>query len=363
MLKTLMTLAASNNKAARSGSVGEDAHLKNRTVLYPDETVDLPEWGIAGLPAMILGAAPQTCLFVSDLRTDSADDDNSDSGDTDEGSDGNAADIASFSLTLKCPPDAQSSLKSRTIVWQLSAPVSGYRDIQTSANSASVRAPVIKTRMVLHGVDRDVDIGLLEMAGLEQPLLIGQDTLGDKFLIRPDRSKTDKAPKSPAVDLNPPPSQNTPKTAPADKSPTQSAEDAKPTDATQPAATSDETDQTTQPDTSSPTDDKPTAADTSENEQTATTPSSPVNEKQDRDDNADQSGAVTPPEPAASDAQPSVNTSDQPTPADTASNQATVPDTTTPAAEAEATTTETTPPPPNTETANSETKPETTPAS
>ncbi|MEQ8286796.1 hypothetical protein [Thalassospira sp.] len=358
MLKTLMTLAASNNKAARSGSVGEDAQLKNRTVLYPDETVDLPEWGIAGLPAMILGAAPQTCLFVSDLRTDSADDDNSDSGDTDEGSDGNAADIASFSLTLKCPPDAQSSLKSRTIVWQLSAPVSGYRDIQTSANSASVRAPVIKTRMVLHGVDRDVDIGLLEMAGLEQPLLIGQDTLGDKFLIRPDRPKTDKAPKSPAVDLTPP--SDTEKAAPEDKAPTQSAEDAKPTDTTQPTATSDEADQTTQPDTASPTDDKPTAADTSENEQTATTPSSPVDEKQDRNDNAAQSGAITTPEPATSDAQPSVNTSDQPSPADTASNQATAPDTTTPAAEA--TTTETTPPPANTETANPEAKPETTPA-
>ncbi|MEQ9345016.1 MAG: hypothetical protein RIG26_01100 [Thalassospira sp.] len=362
MLKTLMTLAAANNKSARSGSVGEDAQLKNRTVLYPDETVDLPEWGIAGLPAMILGAAPQTCLFVSDLRTESADDDDSDSGDTDEGSDGDATDIASFSLTLKCPPDAQSSLKSRTIVWQLSAPVSGYRDIQTSANSASVRAPVIKTRMVLHGVDRDVDIGLLEMAGLEQPLLIGQDTLGDKFLIRPDRPKTDKAPKSPAVDLNPPPSQNTPKTAPADKSPTQSAEDAKPTDATQPTATSDETDQTTQPDTSSSTDAKPTANEPNENEQTAPAPSSSTDETKDSNETAAQSGAATTPEPAASDAQPSVNTSDQLSPADTASNQATAPDTTTPAAEAEATTTETTPPPPNTETANPEAKPETTPA-
>ncbi|WP_430474933.1 hypothetical protein ACQ0MK_04095 [Thalassospira lucentensis] len=360
MLKTLMTLAASNNKSARSGSVGEDAQLKNRTVLYPDETVDLPEWGIAGLPAMILGAAPQTCLFVSDLSTDSTADENNDSDDSDESSEVKTADIASFSLTLKCPPDAQSSLKSRTIVWQLAAPVSGYRDIQTSANSASVRAPVIKTRMVLHGIDRDVDIGLLEMAGLEQPLLIGQDTLGDKFLIRPDRAKTDKTPKSPAVDLNPPPSQNTPKTAPADKSPAQSAEDAKPTDATQPTVTSDETDQTTQPDTSSPTDDKPNAADTSENEQTATTPSSSPDETKDSNETAAQTGAVTTPAPAESDAQPSVNTSDQPPPADTASNQATAPDATTPAAEA--TTTETTQPPANTESANPEARPETAPA-
>lgn len=204
LLKTLISLAASNNKSAKGGTVGTDAQLKNRTVLYPDEAVDLPEWGISGLPAMILGAAPQTCLFVSDLNTDSQSDDDP-SGDADRGDEDTsapAAEIASFSLTLKCPPEADSTLHARTIVWQLSVPIAGYRDVQTSSNSASVHAPVIKTRMVLRGVERVVNIGLLEMGGLDQPLLVGQDALADKFLIRPDRPATDKSPKPPSVDLN-----------------------------------------------------------------------------------------------------------------------------------------------------------------
>ncbi|MFV1851370.1 MAG: hypothetical protein ACMZ66_11760 [Thalassospira sp.] len=204
LLKTLITLAASNNKSAKGGTVGTDAQLKNRTVLYPDEAVDLPEWGISGLPAMILGAAPQTCLFVSDLSTDGETED-APSGDADSGDDDATApspEIASFSLTLKCPPEADSTLHARTIVWQLSVPIAGYRDVQTSSNSASVHAPVIKTRMVLRGVERVVNIGLLEMAGLDQPLLVGQDALADKFLIRPDRPASDKSPKAPSVDLN-----------------------------------------------------------------------------------------------------------------------------------------------------------------
>lgn len=204
LLKTLITLAASNNKSAKGGTVGTDAQLKNRTVLYPDEAVDLPEWGISGLPAMILGAAPQTCLFVSDLSTD-RDTEDAPSGDADSGDDDATAlapEIASFSLTLKCPPEADSTLHARTIVWQLSVPIAGYRDVQTSSNSASVHAPVIKTRMVLRGVERVVNIGLLEMAGLDQPLLVGQDALADKFLIRPDRPASDKSPKAPSVDLN-----------------------------------------------------------------------------------------------------------------------------------------------------------------
>ncbi|WP_336080505.1 hypothetical protein [Thalassospira sp. CH_XMU1448-2] len=212
LLKTLISLAASNNKSAKGGSLGTDAQLRNRTILYPDEALDLPEWGIAGMPGMILGAAPQTCLFVSDLEMSGSDNASTgESSDTDQDteaeptktSDGSSAGIVSFSLTLKCNPDPQSNLKSCTIVWKLSLPIAGYRDIQTSSSSESVRAPVIHTRMKIRGIERDVEIGLLEMTGLEQPLLIGQDTLGDKFLIRPDRDKKDLQTPTPSVDLNP----------------------------------------------------------------------------------------------------------------------------------------------------------------
>lgn len=210
-----MSLASSNASGAPRTAGGMDANLRSRTVLYPDEPVDLPRWGISALPSMILGAAPQTCLFVNDLSVGSASTDHgagsdstSDHDDADQ-----ASETVSFSLALDSPPDKTSGLTARKITWQLSMPIAGYRDIKTSANSASVRAPVIRTRMQLRGIDRDVEIGLLEMAGLEQPLLIGQDTLGDQFLIRPDRAKDEKPATPPSANL----AANTPEAASDDK--------------------------------------------------------------------------------------------------------------------------------------------------
>jgi hypothetical protein len=204
LLKTLISLAASNNKSAKNGSLGNDAQLRNRTILYPDEALDLPEWGIAGMPGMVLGAAPQTCLFVSDLHISEANDSPSEDTDrTDKTSGEPSGEIASFCLTLSCTPAPESSLKSCTIIWKLALPIAGYRDIQTSNNSDSVRAPVIHTTLKIGNILRDVEIGLLEMNGLKQPLLIGQDTLGDQFLIRPDRDKKAKPVPAPSVDLNP----------------------------------------------------------------------------------------------------------------------------------------------------------------
>lgn len=203
LLKTLMSLASSNASGAPRAAGGMDANLRSRTVLYPDEPVDLPRWGISALPSMILGAAPQTCLFVNDLSVGSASTDQGEGSDSTSDHDDadQASETVSFSLALDSPPDKTSGLTARKITWQLSMPVAGYRDIKTSANSASVRAPVIRTRMQLRGIDRDVEIGLLEMAGLEQPLLIGQDTLGDQFLIRPDRAKDEKPATPPSVNL------------------------------------------------------------------------------------------------------------------------------------------------------------------
>ncbi|AXO14454.1 hypothetical protein DY252_09640 [Thalassospira indica] len=211
LLKTLIQLAASNKKPAPSGTVGSDAQLKNRIVLFADEAVALPDWGISGLPSMILGAAPQTCLFVSDLTVDDDGEDKDDTGSSDssndDASDATASGSVSFSLTIKAPPAADSSLKSRTIVWKLTLPVAGFRDVQTGASTPPVHAPVIKTRIKLGGVIRDVEIGLLEMGPLDQPLLIGKDTLSNKFLIRPDRPEDQKTPSAPTVDLTPVPAE------------------------------------------------------------------------------------------------------------------------------------------------------------
>lgn len=275
LLKTLISLAASNNKPAASGTVGSDAHLKNRTVLFSDEATDIPEWGISGLPAMILGAAPQTCLFVGDLtaNTPDADSPTSEASDDEAPEDTPSADTVSFSLTIKSPPEEGSRLSARTIVWKLTVPVSGYRDVQTTANSPSVRAPVIKTQIKLGGIKRDVEIGLLEMGGLEQPLLIGKDTLGDKFLIRPDRPEDAETPKAPSVDLTPKPqgdsdhSNDTVKTDPSKAAKTDES-NAQP--ATPQTPDTDATDQ----DSSAAQTDTPTAPNSNETGKTADAPQS-----------------------------------------------------------------------------------------
>ncbi|MCC9625798.1 hypothetical protein LPB41_29335 [Thalassospira sp. MA62] len=209
LFKTLLALNSSNSRSAPGGSAGVDAQLRNRAVLYPDEPIDLPDWGIAGLPSMILGAAPQTCLFVSNLSVSPPKDDADKPAQSTSGSDADtnadpssASGSVSFCLTVNSPPADKTALTSRQITWNLTMPISAFRDVQTSSTSAAIHAPVIRTRMQLRGVDRDIEIGLLEMAGMDQPLLIGRDTLGDKFLIRPDRDKSDETPASPSVDLS-----------------------------------------------------------------------------------------------------------------------------------------------------------------
>ena len=226
LLKSLISLAAANKKPDPAGMVGHDAHLKNRIVLFSDETVTLPDWGISGLPAMVLGAAPQTCLFVSDLVVNppsqgtgenaadgtahppdqSQGQEKTDPRPDNDAKDATTGETVSFSLTISSPPAPDSTLTSRTIVWKLALPIASYRDVQTSANSSPVHAPVIASHIILGGIERDVEIGLLEMGGLEQPLLIGKDTLADKFLIRPDRPKNQTIIAAPTVDLTPKPS-------------------------------------------------------------------------------------------------------------------------------------------------------------
>ena len=293
LLKTLMSLASSNASGTPRAAGGMDANLRSRTVLYPDEPVGLPRWGISALPSMILGAAPQTCLFVNDLSVGPASTDQREGSDSTSDHDDadQASETVSFSLALDSPPDKTSGLTARKITWQLSMPIAGYRDIKTSANSASVRAPVIRTRMQLRGIDRDVEIGLLEMAGLEQPLLIGQDTLGDQFLIRPDRAKDEKPATPPSANL----AANTPEAASDDK------------------------------DKSAPKDAVPQNGDT-----TPSTPTTPTD--------------VAPVTPPASDAQPPSDTSTDTKNADSAVTAST-PDAATPTADSQTPATPATPAP------------------
>ena len=256
LLKTLIQLAASNKKPAPTGTVGNDAHLKNRIVLFADEAVNLPDWGISGLPSMILGAAPQTCLFVSDLDVsdDAKDADDNDTDTSGKDDDEKPAGSVSFSLTIKAPPAPDSPLHARTIVWKLTLPVEGFRDVQTGASSTPVHAPVIKTRIKLGGLEREVEIGLLEMGGLDQPLLIGKDTLSNKFLIRPDRPEDQKAPTAPSVDLTP-----VPAPAPAPANPAEPDADKTNTDTDQktPVTPPDDQDSKSDQDTKSASKDAP----------------------------------------------------------------------------------------------------------
>lgn len=205
LYKALILLASANKPAPAPKAAGRDAGLGNRTVLYPDEPVDLPDWGIAALPAMILGAAPQSCLFVSDLTIEQPEGD----GDTNAGSSDDEEDESvgnvSFSLTVDSAPDPTAKITQRQITWRLAMPVTAFRQVTTNANSTPVRAPVIRTKLILRDVVCDVELGLLEMAGITQPLLVGRDILSNRFLIRPDHDKTSSNPPSPSATLAPTP--------------------------------------------------------------------------------------------------------------------------------------------------------------
>lgn len=201
LYKALIMLASNSKPASATKPAGRDGGLGNRTVLYADEPVDLPDWGIAALPSMILGAAPQSCLFVSDLTVEEPDDETESSAGTPGNADTTPPVKVSFSLTVDSAPGDNSQLIQRQITWRIAMPVSTFRQITTSANSTPVRAPVIRTRLVLRNVVCDVELGLLEVPGITQPLLVGRDTLSDRFLIRPDHDKAAPTP-SPSATLS-----------------------------------------------------------------------------------------------------------------------------------------------------------------
>lgn len=219
LYKALIMLASNSKPASATKPAGRDGGLGNRTVLYADEPVDLPDWGIAALPSMILGAAPQSCLFVSDLTVEEPENDAENSAGTPGDADTPAPVKVSFSLTVDSAPDDNSKLIQRQITWRLAMPASTYRQITTSANSTPVRAPVIRTKLVLRGVVCDVELGLLEVPGITQPLLVGRDTLSDRFLIRPDHDKAAPTP-SPTATLSITPDEPAAPAKPVDPAPT-----------------------------------------------------------------------------------------------------------------------------------------------
>ena len=219
LYKALIMLASNSKPASATKPAGRDGGLGNRTVLYADEPVDLPDWGIAALPSMILGAAPQSCLFVSDLTVEEPENDAENSAGTPGDSDTPAPVKVSFSLTVDSAPDDNSKLIQRQITWRLAMPASTFRQITTSANSTPVRAPVIRTKLVLRGVVCDVELGLLEVPGITQPLLVGRDTLSDRFLIRPDHDKAAPTP-SPSATLSITPDEPAAPAKPVDPAPT-----------------------------------------------------------------------------------------------------------------------------------------------
>ncbi len=219
LYKALIMLASNSKPASATKPAGRDGGLGNRTVLYADEPVDLPDWGIAALPSMILGAAPQSCLFVSDLTVEEPENDAENSTGTPDDADAPAPVKVSFSLTVDSAPDDNSKLIQRQITWRLAMPASTFRQITTSANSTPVRAPVIRTKLVLRGVVCDVELGLLEVPGITQPLLVGRDTLSDRFLIRPDHDKAAPTP-SPSATLSITPDEPAAPAKPVDPAPT-----------------------------------------------------------------------------------------------------------------------------------------------
>lgn len=201
LYRALLLLASANNPSGTAvpSRPKPENGTKDRTILFPDETVEVPAWGISGLPAMILCGAPQSCLFVTDLALNNADGSPTQQDATDAPAsepssptdDKTAQDtLARFSLSIATPCPPGSALQARSVTWSLTVPVKSFRNTR-NAQGGTDHTPVIAVRLLLKGVPCNVDLGLMEMDGLDQPLLLGQDALDDRFLIRPDRPKQD----------------------------------------------------------------------------------------------------------------------------------------------------------------------------
>ncbi|MDP2696824.1 hypothetical protein [Thalassospira sp.] len=169
------------------------ADTGERTILYPDEPADIPGWGITALPAMILGGAPQSCLFVSDLSISTPQDDkpatdNSSADTATTDTQAVSGETATFTLAVNTPCAPDGPLMARRVTWTLTAPIVYFRTQQST--KGTTRTPVVRTELMIKGVSCPVDLGLMTLAEIEQPLLLGLDALDGRFLIQPDRPKS-----------------------------------------------------------------------------------------------------------------------------------------------------------------------------
>jgi hypothetical protein len=75
--------------------------------------------------------------------------------------------------------------RSRTV--EASAPLLAERDVVDSGGHRATR-PFLRTRLVLAGQSREVEINLTDRGGMLFPLLVGRSALDGAFMVDPARS-------------------------------------------------------------------------------------------------------------------------------------------------------------------------------
>ena len=142
------------------------ARSKERVLLGAAERVDLPDWGIARLRAKIDTGARTSALHV-------------------HGVEAIGEDRVRFTVVLhRDKHDERVTVEARVV----------RRARVRSSSGKSRERIIVATKLVLGGVEREIEVSLASRRRMIFRMLLGRSALGDDFLVDPSRRYLTKAP-------------------------------------------------------------------------------------------------------------------------------------------------------------------------
>lgn len=142
------------------------ARSKDRVLIGAAERVDLPEWGVRRLRAKIDTGARTSALHVNGVEVI-------------------GPDRVRFTIVLH-----RDKHDERVTV---EAPIVRRARVRSSSGKSKERI-IVATRVVLGGVEREIEISLASRRRMIFRMLLGRSALGDDFLVDPSRRYLAKAP-------------------------------------------------------------------------------------------------------------------------------------------------------------------------
>lgn len=137
-------------------------------VLGWKERASLPEWHISRLRVKLDTGARTSAIHVSRMET---------VGEHDQ--DGQTLPILELTIPL-------SRVRTDRVA-RIVAAITGYKSVRDTSAQAELR-PVVRTRIVVGPLDREIDITITDRTGMLYRMILGREALGGHALVDPEHA-------------------------------------------------------------------------------------------------------------------------------------------------------------------------------